>query len=194
MGTTVLIFFIFVMLDQITKFLTVKSSLGPQVQVVIPNFLGISKVYNTGAAWGAFGNNTIFLTIISFLAMIVMMYFATKNDWKRNKVGSFALTLALAGCVGNLIDRFFTSIGLQQGVIDMITWTWWDWLCERFGGSANVFNLADFFLIFGVILFIVDYIFFRDRKLKKYEIKKNKLKEETIKEETVKDDNIEDNQ
>ena len=71
----------------------------------------------------------------------------------------------------------------------MITWTWWDWLCERFGGSANVFNLADFFLIFGVILFIVDYIFFRDRKLKKYEIKKNKLKEETIK-----DDNVEDNQ
>ena len=122
-------------------------------------------------AWGALGNNTLLLTIISAVATIILCYFATKNDWKRNKVGAIALTMALAGCVGNLFDRMITVFGWRDGVVDMIILKPFDWICELLHLGTTIFNLADVFLVLGIIIFAIDFCFFADRKKKKYDNK-----------------------
>ncbi len=166
MVITVILFFFLVMADQILKFVIERIELRGTV-AVIPNFLEFKLSYNPGMAWGALGNNTVLLTVVSALATIVLCIIATKNDWKRNKVGAIAITMALAGCVGNLYDRLITVFGWRQGVVDMIIFKPFDWLCELFHWGTTIFNLADVFLVIGIIVFAIDFCFFADRKKQK---------------------------
>ncbi|MBQ6782707.1 MAG: signal peptidase II [Acholeplasmatales bacterium] len=170
MVVTVILFFCLVMADQVLKFVVERVALNDTF-VLIPNFLELRLTYNPGMAWGALGNNTLLLTIISAVATIILCYFATKNDWKRNKVGAIALTMALAGCVGNLFDRMITVFGWRDGVVDMIILKPFDWLCELLHLGTTIFNLADVFLVLGIIIFAIDFCFFADRKKKKYDNK-----------------------
>jgi len=170
MVVTVILFFCLVMADQVLKFVVERIALNDTL-VLIPNFLELRLTYNPGMAWGALGNNTLLLTIISAVATIILCYFATKNDWKRNKVGAIALTMALAGCVGNLFDRMITVFGWRDGVVDMIILKPFDWLCELLHLGTTIFNLADVFLVLGIIIFAIDFCFFADRKKKKYDNK-----------------------
>ena len=170
MVVTVILFFCLVMADQVLKFVVERIALNDTL-VLIPNFLELRLTYNPGMAWGALGNNTLLLTIISAVATIILCYFATKNDWKRNKVGAIALTMALAGCVGNLFDRMITVFGWRNGVVDMIILKPFDWLCELLHLGTTIFNLADVFLVLGIIIFAIDFCFFADRKKKKYDNK-----------------------
>ena len=170
MVVTIILFFCLVMADQVLKFVVERVALHDTL-VVIPNFLELKLTYNPGMAWGALGNNTLLLTIVSAVATIILCYFATKNDWKRNKVGAIALTMALAGCVGNLFDRMITVFGWRDGVVDMIILKPFDWLCELLHLGTTIFNLADVFLVLGIIIFAIDFCFFADRKKKKYDNK-----------------------
>ena len=170
MVVTVILFFCLAMADQVLKFVVERVALNDTL-VLIPNFLELRLTYNPGMAWGALGNNTLLLTIISAVATIILCYFATKNDWKRNKVGAIALTMALAGCVGNLFDRMITVFGWRDGVVDMIILKPFDWLCELLHLGTTIFNLADVFLVLGIIIFAIDFCFFADRKKKKYDNK-----------------------
>ena len=170
MVVTVILFFCLVMADQVLKFVVERIALNDTL-VLIPNFLELRLTYNPGMAWGALGNNTLLLTIISAVATIILCYFATKNDWKRNKVGAIALTMALAGCVGNLFDRMITVFGWRDGVVDMIILKPFDWICELLHLGTTIFNLADVFLVLGIIIFAIDFCFFADRKKKKYDNK-----------------------
>ena len=179
MVVTVILFFCLAMADQVLKFVVERVALNDTL-VLIPNFLELRLTYNPGMAWGALGNNTLLLTIISAVATIILCYFATKNDWKRNKVGAIALTMALAGCVGNLFDRMITVFGWRDGVVDMIILKPFDWLCELLHLGTTIFNLADVFLVLGIIIFAIDFCFFADRKKKKYD---NKNREEIRKSE-----------
>ena len=79
--------------------------------------------------------------------------------------------MALAGCMGNLFDRFITITPLKSGrngVVDMIVLKPFDFICEKLGLGTTVFNVADMFLVIGLIVFAIDMIFFEDRRKKKY--------------------------
>lgn len=165
---TTLLFLVLFMLDQLSKYL-VEKFLTTGTHTVIPKFLELKLEYNPGMAWGQLGNNTLLLTIISFIAAILLIILATNLNWKRNKVQAISVTLALAGCVGNLFDRLLTVLDVRAGVVDMIIFKPFDWLCELFHLGTTIFNLADAFLVVGVILFAIDFCFFAERKKKKYE-------------------------
>ena len=122
-------------------------------------------------SWGQLGNNTALLTAISAIATIILCFVASKNNWKKNKVGAISVTMALAGCVGNLYDRMITVFGWRKGVVDMIVFKPFDWICEKLHLGTTIFNLADTFLVIGVIIFAIDFCFFAERKKKKYDIK-----------------------
>ncbi len=174
MGITVLLFFILYMLDQILKFIMNKRGLyNPIIIGTDKNnyFIKLDLTYNKGAAFGMGGDNaTIFFTILSFVATIILIILCTKFiNWKKNKTQGIALTLVLAGCVGNLFDRMMTSFGQLDGVIDMIYFKPFEWICDLFHMGYGIFNLADFYLVTGIILFAFDYIFFSERKKKKWE-------------------------
>ncbi|MGM9969510.1 MAG: signal peptidase II [Anaeroplasma sp.] len=175
MFITILIFVFLFFLDQFSKLLAehyINVSNGiSEVKQAIPNFLYFTKEYNTGASFSLFSDHTIILVIISAIATILLAYIASKNDWKNAKLSSFAITMALAGCVGNFYDRLVSVIpgvnNYRPGVVDMIIFKPFDAICEFFHLGTTVFNVADSFLVVGLIIFAIDLLFFADRRKNK---------------------------
>ena len=159
---SLIIVFVLFMLDQGTKYLTELNIPHKGYVEVIPNFLSLTKEYNTGAGWNLFWNATEVLVIISSVATVVLAYFLMKNDWKKEKLRSFCVCLLFAGCVGNLYDRLVAVLPMtkqaRRGVVDMISWSWFDWFTELINAGTTVFNVADFMLVTGAILLVLYFI------------------------------------
>ena len=120
---------------------------------VLPGFLDLTHVRNTGVAFGLFaarGNlwGTLALTALGLGAMaIIGLYFYRTPPEERLLLGSLALILG--GALGNLIDRLFTG-----GVTDFI---------DFYYGSYHfhTFNLADSAITIGICLMAADALFRR---------------------------------
>ena len=162
---TMLLFFILCFLDQLTKYLAQKQAWHSFE--AIPKVLRLECEYNKGMAWSLLSDSTWFLVIISALATILLAFLAMRNDWKTAKFNSIGLTLALAGCFSNLIDRTIAIIpqfnklsdGGRPGVVDMIVLEPLDWLWRNcFHSSFPVFNLADVFITISIFLLIINII------------------------------------
>ncbi len=167
MWLTLLILGSLLFIDQLTKYLTeLLITKGNQV-TLIPHILDTTLTYNTGAAWSFLSDQTWILTVISLIASIVLIYFLTKNDWKKKKCYSIAVTLMLAGTFGNFIDRFFSVIKIREGVVDMIILTPLDKLWNLITKSSfPIFNFADMCLVIGIIFLAIDIIFFQEKRSK----------------------------
>ena len=176
MAITLVIFGMLFIIDQLTKYLT-QLYIAPNTTVcAIPHVFSLTIEYNDGAGFSMLSDAGWLLVIVSFIATIVLAYFCSKNDWKREKYKSFLLTMIMAGCVGNLFDRIVMNIdGLQKarpGVVDMIDFIFLDFIWEKlFNSTFAICNVADVYLVVGLILFAIDLIFFADRRKKKYEAK-----------------------
>ena len=133
-----------VVLDQATKFYIRATMAVGATKVLIPNWLGLNYVQNTGAAFSSFDQYTMILAIVS-LVVSILLILTIAFKWVRHPFGRFTLMLILAGAVGNLIDRFFMGY-----VTDMI-----QVLFVRFA----VFNVADICVVVGGIAFCVYYLF-----------------------------------
>ena len=148
-----------VLIDQISKMI-VELNLSVGINhFIIPKFFYITKTYNTGAAWSSFSDNTLFLCLLSLAASVIFIILITKTvkSFSKAKLYSISLGFILGGTVGNLFDRFFTSIGQREGVVDF--------LGLLFGKyEFPVFNIADSFLVIGVILILIDVLFFMDKR------------------------------
>ena len=154
-------------LDQLTKYLSeLLITRGSEVNL-IPHVLDATLTYNTGAAWSFLSDHTWILAVISFIASGVLVYFITKNDWKKKKCYSLAITLMLAGTFGNFIDRFFSCIKLRDGVVDMIILKPLDALWSAITKSSfPIFNVADMCLVIGIVLLAIDMLFFQEKRPK----------------------------
>jgi signal peptidase II len=116
--------FIFILLDQITKyFLTEKY-------ITITSFFSFRYAENTGTAFSILQNQNLLLIFISIIVIIGCIYY-----FKQYKL---ALTFVLAGAIGNLLDRIF--LGFVRDFIAISIWP--------------IFNLADSFNTIGIILLI----------------------------------------
>lgn len=170
MWITALVLFFVIMLDQVSKYLVEMS--GPDGHIIfkLEKFLTIEVSHNTGAAFGMGSGYTWIFVIISFVATIFLGYLATRIDWKHGKFSAIMLTLAFGGCIGNLIDRTIVCIwpNIREGVVDMISFYPFDWFMHLFGVGGSIFNLADAFLIVGLIGFCIDYLFFYEKRARKY--------------------------
>ena len=135
-----------IIIDQFTKRMVINNiPLNSQFEI-IPNFLYITHIKNTGAAFGMFQDKTDILIIISFIAIILVtiLKITLKID---SYTYNISLGFILGGAIGNLFDRFF----LRQ-VTDFIQVNYF-----------AVFNGADSFIVIGfIILFIIMIkVFFR---------------------------------
>ena len=129
----------FLILDQILKIL-VNNYLNDSINI-INNFFKLNYVRNTGASWGILSGNKILLIIISIIILCVLIYFI--KNFKKNTRNIIAFSLLIGGILGNLIDRICYGY-----VIDYLDF-------NIFGYNYPVFNLADTFIVIGVILLIV---------------------------------------
>lgn len=133
---------IFFLIDISSKYIISKIvTLGNSIDI-IKNFLRISYVKNTGAAFSILDGNTLLVTIIGIVIIIMIIWYLYKN--KVNKmIDKIGYSLILGGSIGNLFDR--VCYGYVRDFIDIQI------------GEYNypIFNLADSFIVIGVILLFI---------------------------------------
>ena len=135
-----------VVVDQITKFLTVANIALYEGVPFIPGLLQLTYIRNTGAAFSSFeGQQWLFALVFAvFTGMIVYEYF--KKPMPFTKVERWCIAAIYGGGLGNMIDRI--RLGY---VVDMIQTTFIDF---------PVFNVADIFITCGAVLLVVYALFF----------------------------------
>ena len=88
---------------------------------------------NTGAIFGILQNQTKLIILLTFFALGFLIYYTTKIKCP------YGFGLVFAGLIGNLLDRLV--YGYVIDYIKILTWP--------------AFNLADIFLVTGVIILII---------------------------------------
>ena len=134
--------------DQVTKFLIADNLYLHEVVPITP-FFNLVLVYNPGAAFSfladAAGWQTGFFIAIALGASVWILYLLRKHP--NEPLFCFALSLVLAGAVGNVIDR------VQFGaVLDFLDF-------HAFGWHWPAFNVADAAISCGAALLIWDAFF-----------------------------------
>ena len=153
-----------VLIDQISKLLMVSILVNEGGTIgVIDNFFKLQLHYNKGAAFSSFSGNFPFLMGMTVIASIVFIVMARWASFDTKKFYSLGLYLMIGGMIGNFIDRVFNQ---DLGVVDFLSFTFFGW-------DFAVFNLADSFLVVGVICLMIDLIFFdakREKAKKELEV------------------------
>lgn len=133
-----------VTLDQITKEIIDRSLQLNQYITIIPNFVDIHYIRNTGAAFGIMsrlpdGTRLPFLIGVSIVAMALIFYLFLKAEKERANY-IFSLSLILAGALGNLIDRIY--LGEVRDFVDL----------HLYNLHWPIFNVADSAITIGIVL------------------------------------------
>lgn len=125
--------------DQLAK-LCVRGCLSPEESIPDGSRLRITYVVNPGILFGRPAS-----PIVSLLAPLAMILGAMVVYWKFHRSGSMLLNvgagLFIGGTLGNLIDRI-----LWGQVTDFIE------VISSGGDVTTVFNLADLFIIAGILM------------------------------------------
>jgi signal peptidase II len=135
---------IVVALDQWTKWLVRENIpfatqwLPEELTWLLP-YARIVHWHNTGAAFGMFQDASAVFTVLAFIVIGVILFYYPRIE-SEGWLFRLALSLQLAGAVGNLIDRL-----TQEGkVTDFIS-----------VGTFPVFNVADSAISIGTALLIL---------------------------------------
>jgi len=136
---------VIVVIDQVTKYLVVRSfALGESV--VLTSFFNLVLVLNPGAAFSFLSDQAGwqrgFFIAIALAASAWIVYLLVKHP--RDRLFALALTLVLAGAVGNVIDRI-----LVGAVVDFLDF-------HALGYHWPAFNVADSAITCGAVLLAWD--------------------------------------
>lgn len=138
-------------LDQLTKYLTVQNIELYEVIEFIPGFMSFTYIQNTGAAWSILEGKMWFFYIVTTIVIGVILYHLY-TEGRNDRIFGIILSVILGGTIGNFIDRL-----LHQYVVDMIKFEFLQF---------PIFNLADVFLTVGVaVLFL--YSIYQERNAHK---------------------------
>ena len=139
----ILISFLVVILDQVSKII-IRCSLDINQGIrVIGDFFKIMRLENSGAAWSMLNGKWVFLVIISIL-FLVFIFRCIIKDNRNTKLNIISYSFLIGGIFGNIIDRI-----IYHEVTDFLSFKIFDY-------SFPVFNVADSFIVIGMFLFIVD--------------------------------------
>ncbi len=123
-----------VAVDRITKFYVEEYlDLGERVPV-LGNFFVITRVNNSGAAFGLLQGFNIVFVLAALIVMGLLIYFY--RDIIQDTLLTIASSLVLGGTIGNMLDRLYFGY-----VVDYLDFAYWP-----------TFNISDMFLTVGVAL------------------------------------------
>ena len=139
-----------IVFDQLTK-LVVRHTLALHESInIIPGFLDLTHVQNTGAAFGLlnaadFPYKPAVMIGIAAIALVAIAAYGTQLGF-HERLARFGLSLILGGAFGNLIDRAVSGY-----VVDFVDVYW---------GTSHfwAFNLADAAITAGAVLVLFDMI------------------------------------
>ncbi|MEW6614608.1 MAG: signal peptidase II [Thermodesulfobacteriota bacterium] len=122
---------------------------------IVKNFIHITYVRNTGAAFGLFASQVIgfrvfFFLITSIIAVLIILYFLRSlKDTQTFLISS--LSLIMGGAIGNLIDR--VRLGEVIDFIDL----------HYYSCHWPAFNVADSAITVGGVFLLVNTVFKKDK-------------------------------
>lgn len=151
-----LLIFLVLVLDQITKEVIYGTfELGESI-VIIPGFFNLTLVMNPGAAFGLFANlpadiRRIVLGLVTIGAML-LVFILLRNEAKDDRISQICLFVILGGALGNVVDRF-----RYDAVVDFL-----DVYYQSYHWPA--FNVADSAISLGVCMLLVRLGFFNNKK------------------------------
>ena len=137
-----------VVADQVTKAL-VRPALALHDSIeVIPGLLNLTRVHNTGAAFGMLNSvefpfKSVVLTVVATLALAGVAWYAATVP-QADRLARIGVASILGGAIGNLIDR--ATVGYVLDFVDAYYNGWHFW----------AFNVADAAISIGVVLMILD--------------------------------------
>ena len=139
---------VIVIADQITKAIVRQSMVLHESIPLVPDLLALTRVHNTGAAFGMFNSvdfpgKTVALTVVATLALAGVAWYAASVPVSE-RLARIGVACILGGAIGNLIDR--TTAGY---VLDFVDASWQGW-------HFWAFNVADAAISVGVVLMIFD--------------------------------------
>lgn len=118
--------------------------LGTSV-AVIPGFFSLTRVHNTGVAFGMAQGNNLLTGLLAVAILVLAGGLARGWDWNRRFVQLVSAMVA-GGAVGNLIDR--ARLGYVLDFFDF----------HYRGCSWPAFNIADAGISLGVGLLLVSWV------------------------------------
>ncbi len=125
-------------IDQFVKYLVRNFMDYGQSISIINGFFQLTSHRNTGAAWGIFSGQKIFLISIAIIVIVVGLIYSRKVTDKLTRI---AFGFFIGGAMGNVVDRLIFG-----EVTDMFEVTFINY---------PIFNTADVFLVSGAILFLI---------------------------------------
>lgn len=113
-------------------------------KIYVNEYLDFILVFNTGISYGLFSGGGDFqkwiLISLSILIIIFLLNFIRNESTILSKL---SISFIIGGALGNVLDRF-----TYGAVVDFIS-------LHAKGFSWYIFNIADMFIVLGVILFIL---------------------------------------
>ena len=148
---------VLILLDQGTKLWALASLKPSHNMTLVEGFMDLTFVENRGVAFGMFSGQRWFILLLTgIIAAGLIWFYVTMPKKKEYFPLRVSLVLVLSGAIGNIIDRLFRGY-----VVDFFEFTFFEW---------PVFNVADIYVVVGVILLALMIIFVvkdEDLELKK---------------------------
>lgn len=137
-----------VVADQVTKALVRRAIALHESIPIVPDLLALTRVHNTGAAFGMFNEmefpgKAVVLTLVATMALAGVAWYAWSVP-ATDRLARLGVTCILGGAIGNLIDR--STAGYVLDFVDFSFGGWHFW----------AFNVADAAITIGVVLMIFD--------------------------------------
>jgi signal peptidase II len=137
-----------VIADQLTKAL-VRSRFALHESVdLMPGWLSLTRVHNTGAAFGMLNDadfpfKSAVVLLVALAALAGVAWYSASLP-AANRVARLGIAGVLGGAIGNLVDRATAGY-----VLDFVDVYWRDW-------HFWAFNVADAAITVGVVLMLAD--------------------------------------
>ena len=131
------------LIDQISKVLIIKSFRVRASFPIIKDFFYLTYTHNTVAAFSILTGRRLFLIITTFIVIMFIIYYLMKNKIT-SKLELVSFSLIIGGSLGNLFDRI-----IRGYVVDFLDF-------RIFSYNFPIFNLADTFIVIGVLLLIIN--------------------------------------
>lgn len=137
---------VLILIDQVSKLIVINNIKFKSI-AIIKGFLRFTYCENKGAAF-SFGDGHVTIFVIVNLIIIggLIVYFEKNREKEFKSVGSkIPFIMVIAGGISNLIDRITRGF-----VVDFID------IDELF--SFAIFNVADIFIVVGIIFLAINFI------------------------------------
>lgn len=124
-------------LDRLTKDAVARNLAPGETREVIADYVRITHVQNTGAAFGLLPERTTLLSVLSVAAVLVILYYYRQLRSDSPLIAT-TLGLQLGGAFGNLLDRLTQGYVVDFVDIGVGPYRYW------------AFNVADSSIVVGI--------------------------------------------